>query len=497
MREEHRCRRVLHLVALALGIHIALPHGFVVWQGLSLKPRLSRLCLRSVAETAPLTVAPLTISPNVLPLPPSEARPGFIDASNFVEAPSVRFWQQFQAQNDTSLKSIDISGKDARYWLYHLSRSAFFMAQGLTSLITSEGARAVGKGLRDAKTKVEPSFAETVLKDPLQQLRLRLPEIAATFKQDLSHIRKGVYKMPYDMSPRHRQFSPRFVAAEGLAYLREAVATLQKSAKKADTRLHLEADDKLYPPYYRHTFHYQTNGWLSSRSAKAYETSTETLFLGRQDAMQRTTLVHLSRAFGSRLPGAKPPRLLEIGCGTGRLMTFVRDNWPMTDAVASDLSPFYLEKAAENGHYWERRFAKTVQKGSMRFVLANAESMPFPDQSFDAVVSVYLFHELPPEAQDNVMKEVARVLVPGGMFVLTDSIQLGDRPLLDESIGRFESFAEPHYKAYIERDLAALARSYGLIPEAKELSSATKSLSFLKLEQPELSQPISENMISP
>lgn len=39
------------------------------------------------------------------------------------------------------------------------------------------------------------------------------------------------------------------------------------------------------------TFHYQSDGWMSSRSAAVYETSTEALFFGRQDAMQRTVLL--------------------------------------------------------------------------------------------------------------------------------------------------------------------------------------------------------------
>ena len=47
------------------------------------------------------------------------------------------------------------------------------------------------------------------------------------------------------------------------------------------------------PDYFQSTFHYQTDGWMSAASARVYETSTETLFVGRQDAMQRTTLVHM------------------------------------------------------------------------------------------------------------------------------------------------------------------------------------------------------------
>merc|ERR1712203_86500 len=74
----------------------------------------------------------------------------------------------------------------------------------------------------------------------------------------------------------------------------------------------------------------------------------------------------------------------------------------------------------------------------------------------------------------------ARVLTPGGVFVLTDSNQLGDRPHNDETMGNFANLAEPHYKAYIRRDLAALARAHGLEPLDKELISASKSLSFIK-----------------
>lgn len=53
------------------------------------------------------------------------------------------------------------------------------------------------------------------------------------------------------------------------------------------------------------------------------------------------------------------------------------------------------------------------------------KDLPVPDASQDCVISVYLFHELPPEARRNVIKEVARVLKPGGTFILTDSVQLG------------------------------------------------------------------------
>ena len=72
----------------------------------------------------------------------------------------------------------------------------------------------------------------------------------------------------------------------------------------------------------------QTDGWFSEKSASIYEASTETLFLGRQDAMQRQSLVPLHRFMqarsGGRLPKGDNTKMLEVACGTGRFATFVK-----------------------------------------------------------------------------------------------------------------------------------------------------------------------------
>ncbi len=52
-------------------------------------------------------------------------------------------------------------------------------------------------------------------------------------------------------------------------------------------------------------------------------------------------------------------------------------------------------------------------------------------------MSVYLFHEIPEPVRRRVMAEWARVLKPGGLAVLTDSCQLGDRPERDNAIHLF------------------------------------------------------------
>ena len=60
----------------------------------------------------------------------------------------------------------------------------------------------------------------------------------------------------------------------------------------------------MYPRFYQNDFHFQTDGWFSSNSARCYDASTEALFMGRQDAMQRTTLIPISRCAARSFPAA-------------------------------------------------------------------------------------------------------------------------------------------------------------------------------------------------
>jgi hypothetical protein len=57
-------------------------------------------------------------------------------------------------------------------------------------------------------------------------------------------------------------------------------------------------------------------------------------------------------------------RLLELACGTGRFMTFVRDNYPAMEVTGLDLSPFYLQEARKNNEYWVG-WCRLIARGSL------------------------------------------------------------------------------------------------------------------------------------
>ena len=77
----------------------------------------------------------------------------------------------------------------------------------------------------------------------------------------------------------------------------------------------------------------------------------------------------------------------------------------------------------------------------------NAEAIPFADAQFDAVTSVFLFHELPSDTRRRVMREAWRVLAPGGRFVVCDSAQLADSRELEPALRPIlAAYHEPYYK---------------------------------------------------
>jgi SAM-dependent methyltransferase len=65
-----------------------------------------------------------------------------------------------------------------------------------------------------------------------------------------------------------------------------------------------------------------------------------------------------------------------------------------------------------------------LEGGNVRIVEGDATDMPFEDAQFSGAVSFTMLHHVPsPELQDQVLREVFRVLKPGGFFVGSDSLQ--------------------------------------------------------------------------
>jgi ubiquinone/menaquinone biosynthesis C-methylase UbiE len=97
-------------------------------------------------------------------------------------------------------------------------------------------------------------------------------------------------------------------------------------------------------------------------------------------------------------------RILDAGVGTGRNFPFYP---PGSEVVGIDLSPAMLARA-------ERRRSTAAAPVELRQM--DVTRMDFPDCSFDAAVATFLFCTLPDELQVAAMRELGRVVKPGGII---------------------------------------------------------------------------------
>jgi ubiquinone/menaquinone biosynthesis C-methylase UbiE len=271
-------------------------------------------------------------------------------------------------------------------------------------------------------------------------------DMAALFFQDLANVEAGIYPLPADDDGSWLTWIRR-----SRLFFEDLPDVHRRRERRAHDEVLTEGTKGTRPRYYLQNFHFQSGGWMTEESAERYDTQVEVLFNGTANAIRRQALPPLSEAFAGC--DQRQLRLLDIGCGTGRFLDFVKQAWPRLTACGLDMSEAYVRHA-------KRRFAG---RSRTRFVVGKAETIPAPDNSQDAVTSIFVFHELPPQVRRATLAECARVLKPGGRLVLLDSLQRGDRPDYEGLLELFpQNYHEPFYLSYIEEDFGALARECGL-----------------------------------
>jgi ubiquinone/menaquinone biosynthesis C-methylase UbiE len=131
---------------------------------------------------------------------------------------------------------------------------------------------------------------------------------------------------------------------------------------------------------------------------------------------QNQVLGKLRKLLGSELD-AGYARSLEIGAGTGYFSLNLAQAGVVKEATCTDISPGMVSTLADNA----RRLGLHV-----RTARAEAESLPFPDQSFDLVLGHAVLHHLPD--LERSFSEFHRVLRPGGRLVFAgEPSRFGDR----------------------------------------------------------------------
>ena len=139
-------------------------------------------------------------------------------------------------------------------------------------------------------------------------------------------------------------------------------------------------------------------------------TATDTIFAGSIPAIYDRYMVPLifapyARVLAERAAQFRPHRILETAAGTGVVTQALHRALPGAEIVATDLNGPMLEQAA-----------RRLDASNVRFLPADAQSLPFADNSFDQVVCQFGVMFFPDKVRAN--SEARRVLREGGRYML-------------------------------------------------------------------------------
>lgn len=128
-------------------------------------------------------------------------------------------------------------------------------------------------------------------------------------------------------------------------------------------------------------------------------------------------------------------RVLDVGCGSGRIIKFLREN--NFDAYGCDVNPIAVKMAR-----------KLIEAKRIR--IAPAEKLLYPSRSFDLILSISVVEHLRHSQVDHFLKETLRILRPGGyIFLVTPNITSPLRLLQGKNWGGYMdpshiNFYTPH-----------------------------------------------------
>lgn len=145
---------------------------------------------------------------------------------------------------------------------------------------------------------------------------------------------------------------------------------------------------------------------------------------------------------GPVLGDKKGRRLLDVGCGTGYSLVWLRERFKLREVYGVDLSP----KAAA---FWRARALDTV-------ALASVHKLPFGEGEFDLVTCFDVIYQLSDERASAAVSEMHRVLKPGGLLFIREPAYQWMRGAHDVAVGT--------HRRYTLTDLRRMLRAHGLKP---------------------------------
>lgn len=333
--------------------------------------------------------------------------------------------------------------------------------------------------LRTVRYSGQFALANLLLgRTPPEEIKRKLPEGSVVlkdlwelFNDEYHNIQEGRYSV-YEAGALENSFD--YLKSWGLSAMDLGTVKRRQSEKRVQ-EVPVDSLPSDTPQYYKQNFHYQTDGWFSDRSAEIYDYQVEVVFGGAAQVMRRQALPVIFSEFdrfNSEGLADKDIKVLDLACGTGRLSADLKHNRPDVHLSLLDGSSAYLKKA--------RKVLRNFSRCD--FVESLGEETPFKDNQFDLVFSVYLFHELPERVRGLVAEEMARIIKPGGSFVLVDSLQMDDKPAFNASLEYFpQHYHEPYYANYIKTPFEKFFTSDKWTVESESYAFYSKIVHFKRI----------------
>jgi SAM-dependent methyltransferase len=256
--------------------------------------------------------------------------------------------------------------------------------------------------------EVKPALVAANGREPASPSELAAPMYASYRYQVFSALHRAAQEMMWDA-----------VAAplvRDLPRLRSLAAQLAASPARKGS---LEMPAEFEPPAAMRAIHVhlQPGGYTFDAgdgdvtAGALYEAGGALYSMGQGVGVRESKAEVVQRFLADRYPGLAPRRILDLGCSAGASSTPYATAFPDAEVHAVDVGRGMLRYAHARAEALGAR---------VHFHLADATRTPFPDGSFDLVISHNTLHEMPAPAVAAMFRESRRLLAPGGVCVHQD-----------------------------------------------------------------------------
>ncbi len=185
-----------------------------------------------------------------------------------------------------------------------------------------------------------------------------------------------------------------------------------------------------------------TDGRVLVKAATIYDLVQPFVTLGQEKRLNRWLATYLKATPASRI--------LDVGCGTGLLTAAIARDYPEAKVVGIDASKSMIRVAD-----------KKRKSHNCTYQTALAEKLPFAPETFEIVTSALFFHHVHLQLKEICLKEIYRILKPGGRIVIADMDTPYTKLGWALSIGAWLILRQPEIKENIDGKLDDLITKCG------------------------------------